>query len=696
MTLAASGSPISIRQIQTEYGGSNPASLSEYYRGGNLVGVDSGISITRFQKICQNSSRLPDNIDDVWANNEITATRYSVGYLQYAVDVYVKGYLYLKVDGSGLVQQTSGGASGEFGFGKSISIHFNSTISTYQMIIASDQAVYLISLNSGQLVSRIDIYRSNYSNLPNSIKFVANDQFVIGWGSGTYREVQIRSTTGAVVATIAAPAGSSRFGENLVTGVDKSNYGQGSGLWATTAYDPNYTYLYVYYQSTFKYKLAMTNGILSNHFLPISIRDDKLYMVYTNISSGIQFNTYDVNTGNLLDATFPNQTYSWVNIDFGSVLGHAISYYSTAESAYKVDVYKPGSSAPYWSFNTQTDSPPDYFYGAVVNSNSLEELTCLGLRSASYNSRILYRVSYPYPEISMSQYSGTTQTPVTVTQLPDLIIGTPATAPIMVMLTGSGTYTVPTGTSYNRMRVIAVGGGGAGGSVGGSTGAWDGGGGGGAGGLIDSTMTVSAGQSFTYSVGAGGAGALGFAGSQGSPTRFDTLTAYGGGGGGGFWDPYQPTSIHFNGFDGGSGGGATGYFGPRSGGASTAGQGNAGGTSADEFNSSGGGAGGPGTNAVAGSGGSTAGPGLYKSTPLYAVVLAGGGGHGGSFNNRDNATVAGGLGGGGAGGVNGGTGTNGTPDTGGGGGGGGGRYPDGGGIGGPGGSGVIYLYLYTA
>ena len=36
MTLPASG-PLSINQIQTEFGGTNPAALSEYYRNGGLV-----------------------------------------------------------------------------------------------------------------------------------------------------------------------------------------------------------------------------------------------------------------------------------------------------------------------------------------------------------------------------------------------------------------------------------------------------------------------------------------------------------------------------------------------------------------------------------------------------------------------------------------------------------------------------------
>jgi hypothetical protein len=38
-----SGGPISLTDIQTEFGGTVPVSLSEYYRGGGLVPTDSGI-----------------------------------------------------------------------------------------------------------------------------------------------------------------------------------------------------------------------------------------------------------------------------------------------------------------------------------------------------------------------------------------------------------------------------------------------------------------------------------------------------------------------------------------------------------------------------------------------------------------------------------------------------------------------------
>ena len=70
----------------------------------------------------------------------------------------------------------------------------------------------------------------------------------------------------------------------------------------------------------------------------------------------------------------------------------------------------------------------------------------------------------------------------------------------------------------------------AGGDGGGST---DGGGGGGAGGMRVGALPVTAGTSYTITVGAGGAGgAAGFyGGSNGSDSVFSTVTSTGGGGG---------------------------------------------------------------------------------------------------------------------------------------------------------------------
>jgi len=200
-------------------------------------------------------------------------------------------------------------------------------------------------------------------------------------------------------------------------------------------------------------------------------------------------------------------------------------------------------------------------------------------------------------------------------------------------------------------------------------------GGGGAGGYLTNyggtAITLSAGSTYTVTVGDGGAGKDGSVTGKGSNgadsvlsgTGISTITAIGGGGGG------SGSSGLEEGLAGGSGGGGA-YNG--NGGAGTAPQGNAGGsqsTSAPEYGAGGGGGagavGGSGTNSNGGDGG----VGLSNSITGAAVFYAGGGG--GSNNTSTTANAgSGGNGGGGDGGTGSTqTGTNGTANTGGGGGG---------------------------
>jgi hypothetical protein len=247
-------------------------------------------------------------------------------------------------------------------------------------------------------------------------------------------------------------------------------------------------------------------------------------------------------------------------------------------------------------------------------------------------------------------------------------------------------WTAPTGVYSVEVLVVAGGGGGAG----------DYGGGGGAGGVIyRSDFTVVPGNSYTVTVGAGGASITGSStrGNSGSDSVFGSLTATGGGGGG-------AEAVH-TGKSGGSGGG-TSYSG-KDVGYGVTGQGFNGGYgtigSPGYPAGGGGGAGGPGGNAVTGTTfrGGGGGPGLnflITGTPTW---YAGGGGGGSEI-----------FGLGGAGGIGGGgnagsytsavgsylsavdartTGVAGTASTGGGGGGGNGDY----GTGGAGGSGVVVI-----
>ena len=242
---------------------------------------------------------------------------------------------------------------------------------------------------------------------------------------------------------------------------------------------------------------------------------------------------------------------------------------------------------------------------------------------------------------------------------------------------------------------IAVGGG-----VNGTSNNWAGGGGAGGyrnsyasessggGGSSETSLTFTKGETYTITVGAGGAqtnsGSTGDAenGNDSSISGTGVSLTSAGGGESATSSGSQGTSN--NGNAGGSGGGGTGGG---SGGAGTSNQGYAGGSSGGAF----GGGGGGGTSAVGSNGsgttGGAGGNGLSSSITGSAVTRGGGGGASGQ-----NAAGSGGSGGGGdATTSTGGSGNNGTANTGG-----GGAGFNGGGSAGNGGSGVVILRTPTA
>jgi autotransporter-associated beta strand protein len=235
-----------------------------------------------------------------------------------------------------------------------------------------------------------------------------------------------------------------------------------------------------------------------------------------------------------------------------------------------------------------------------------------------------------------------------------------------IVLTGNATIALD-----NELEFLLVGGGGGGAS-----------GGGGGGGVVHQTATVSSGNTYTVTVGAGGSGGdpNGSSGANGASTVFNGFTAFGGGGG---------AKVQIAGLSGASGGGA-GADSNLAGGTATqgfpggAGVSNTAGSSA----SGGGGAAAAGStgwtissyntfyniasgqNTMGGNGGS----GLANSINGITTFYGGGGGGGCNNNNGTQPTSRAGQGGQGGGGIgahgDGISGTAGTANTGGGGGGG--------------------------
>ncbi len=194
----------------------------------------------------------------------------------------------------------------------------------------------------------------------------------------------------------------------------------------------------------------------------------------------------------------------------------------------------------------------------------------------------------------------------------------------------NSTFEVATG---GTVEYLVVGGGGSGGD--------DISGGGGGGGFLTGTTSVTV-QSYTITIGAGGAATTGTEstglGNNGNPSSFNSITALGGGAGGG-----EGQSTGATGASGGGGGYSAG-----SGGSGT--QGYGGGNCVGGVAGGGGGAGGAGTNGATPNGGK-GGPGLLSTIDGNSYYYAGGGG-GSGWTVTDYGGNGGTGGGGGAGGVN--------------------------------------------
>lgn len=101
------------------------------------------------------------------------------------------------------------------------------------------------------------------------------------------------------------------------------------------------------------------------------------------------------------------------------------------------------------------------------------------------------------------------------------VIGHRVPAGIQIF-TGSGTFVAPTGITKVYLSMVGGGGGGCNnnntGSAGGASGGW----------VINYPYTVVAGNSYTVTIGTGGAGGSGVTGSNGVATSFDVLSVTGG------------------------------------------------------------------------------------------------------------------------------------------------------------------------
>lgn len=120
---------------------------------------------------------------------------------------------------------------------------------------------------------------------------------------------------------------------------------------------------------------------------------------------------------------------------------------------------------------------------------------------------------------NVSNLSGTT-----LTDALDTIVGMTFLREIRILVAGAGTHVC--GTDATHARIRGTGGGGAGGGANAALAQGSAGGAATAGGTFEKLLTLSAGQSIPYSVGAGGIGVVGTTGGNGAPTTatYDSVT----------------------------------------------------------------------------------------------------------------------------------------------------------------------------
>jgi len=321
------------------------------------------------------------------------------------------------------------------------------------------------------------------------------------------------------------------------------------------------------------------------------------------------------------------------------------------------------SSALSRTLQANSDSAVTYSLAAGSSLPSGISLAANGLLSGTLTSPPANTTTYNFTVIATDAEGQTTSSAFSI-NASAAVIATGGT------VTNVGSYRIHTFTSSGTFEVTE------GGDVeylvvaGGASGGTAYGGGGGAGGMRTGTgFSVTPGQTYTVTIGAGGAARSAspayFTGENGSNSSFSSIVSIGGGGGGAF-----PS---FSAVSGGSGGG--GASGP--GAAGTPGQGTSGGAGAWDPTYSGGvggGAGGGGSNYIPSSTGA-GGIGLSSTISGASAFYAGGGGGGVWTGTGPAGGGPGGLGGGGRGGHVPGVGNAGvsaTVNTGGGGGGGGG------------------------
>ena len=371
-----------------------------------------------------------------------------------------------------------------------------------------------------------------------------------------------------------------------------------------------------------------------------------------NFTVEFWLNTDNTQTGNIIN---PNTGSSWgLLISAGNVLNWNNAYNVT--SLFTVSASSISNSAWHHVALVRSSGTIYVYYDGVLqtsqadstNYNASASTWSIGYGNVGYFKGYLSNLRITTTAVYTSAFTppNTQLTAITGTQLLTLQNSTIVdNSPNALTITNNNAVTTPaqyflpaSKRTTDFVEYLVVAGGGSGGYSASSQTAS----GGGAGGLLTGIVPVTAGASYTVTVGAGGTALTGQNfGNNGVNSVFGSITATGGGGGGSYGND------GVSGGSGGGGGGGGGYP-PKSVGQGVVGQGNKGGVSGDNNGAGGGGAGTVGLNVVGGANGSIGGAGIASAISGSVVVYAGGGGGGSS--NAGAYFAPGGIGGGGNGG----------------------------------------------
>ena len=419
MTIPALGQSISLSQIQTEYGGSASTSLSEYYRGGGLVSAASGLpTIPMNQRVMSGTATgsesdpvVPFDMHYISASGPWTIA---------GSDRTVNGIAQVFYHGVKLWEVTGESSNYQVGGYNTMAVTPNQPDWLTQIAMMAGSSTF------GQ--SAVVIYAATIT--PGSISHIINlsDRGTINkvfWMGNRVvclmdnNEVICRSPSQDVQYwSLTLPhTGSVQV---LVDAGYMFAWGAINGEVLGIGYNSSGTQLYVIGMNSDDLVATTDDGYLCTCQISTKM------VIVRNLSDSLNMRLIN------LTAAQPGDTI--MSISASSSTGLAIRIYNRDRGGYRVDVYRISDGSHYWSFLTNYTGQQETF---------MTDIFCVpatGHPEILYTNRIgtsaVTRVSYPYPQISVSHFAGTSQTSL------------PAAGPTYTFGPGTISWSALTGTAF--------------------------------------------------------------------------------------------------------------------------------------------------------------------------------------------------------------------------------------------------------